>query len=160
MTDKLQWRRETVAKAIAGGYQILLGITGPEILTVGNTNASISAYNNQQKSINTMRASFAEIESGLSLQEIETLNFSQQYQRLLEIFCTLNIEEKSNLREQIENSQITGQYRDFIVKLEDKFYLLNISDTEKYNILTRAIKSTPTLTNAYLISGKITVCDY
>jgi hypothetical protein len=157
MTDKLQWKRETVAKAIAGGYQMLLGIIGPDLLTPGNTNASVSAFDTQQKAINAMRASFAEIENGLSLYEIENLNFSQQYQRLLEIFCNLTIEEKFQMRLNIENNPIVGSYRDFIVKLEDQFYLLDISDKEKYNILTRAIKSTPTLTNAWNIyNGSIT----
>ena len=56
MTEKLQWRRETVARPS------LLGIIGPEILTAGNTNASVSGFDHQQKSINAMRALFAEIE--------------------------------------------------------------------------------------------------
>ena len=158
MTDKLQWRRETVAKAIAGGYQMLLGINGPELLTAGNTNASVSAFDTQQKAINVMRASFAEIANGLSLYEIENFTFSQQYDRLLEIFCTLDIEEKSQLRLKIETSQITGTYREFIVGLEDNFYLLKLNtDTEKYDILVRAIRNTPALTNAWQIyNGSIT----
>ena len=46
MTDfkPLQWQRQVVAEAIAGGFQRLIIAQGPELLVAGATNASVAAY--------------------------------------------------------------------------------------------------------------------